>query len=135
MLDRRGDEVGLLPAITVGTLLVLYLVWGAMHDLAHGESDLTFEYAALALSVPAFAFLYRGALLRLSSKAKLAWLGGAGLVLLLLNAGAVNARLHPKYALDPMLASVFLAAGVPVLVLIGYHITRETIRRRTGPRF
>lgn len=131
---HSSDDIGLLPAIAVGTLFVFYMIWAAMHDIAHGESDTTLEYAALIVSVPAFAFLYRMALLHLAPKAKFVWLGGTGLLILLFDLGAVDAKLHPKYAPDPMLASLFLTAGVPVLGLIGYHFTRETFRRLTRPR-
>jgi hypothetical protein len=129
-----SDEIGYLPAIAVGTLFVFYLVWAAMHDIAHGESDSTLEYGALIMSVPVFAFLYRMALLHLGAKARRAWLTGTGLLVLLFNLGAMNAKLHPKYAPDPMLAALFLIAGVPVLGLIVYHLVRDAFRLRTRLR-
>lgn len=130
---RSGEsDVGFLPAIGVGTLFVFYMVWAAMHDIAHANgSKCAPEYTALAISVPAFAFLYRKALLLLTPKAKVAWLAGTGVLLVLFDLGALSAQLHPKYAKDPMLGSLFLAAGLPVLGLIGYHLVREIIRRRT----
>jgi hypothetical protein len=131
---HSSDHIGFLPAIAVGTLFVFYTIWAAMHDIAHGESDTTLECAALIVSVPAFAFLYRVALLHLAPKAKLLWLGGTGLLILLFDVAAVNAKLHPKYAPDSMLASLFLTAGVPALGLICYHVSRETFRRLNRPR-
>ena len=111
-----------------------YMIWAAMHDIAHGESDATLEYEALIFSVPAFTFLYRVALTHLAPKTKFVWLGGTGLLILPSDLGAADAKLHPKYAPDPMLASLFLSSGVPVLGLIGYHLTRETVRRLSRPR-
>ena len=128
MDNRNGGSVGFLPVIAVGTLFVFYIVWAAMHDIAHGESDCTLEYTALVISVPAFAFLYRMALVLLAPKAKAAWLGGTGLLILLFDVAAANVKLHPRYALDPMLASLFLMAGVPALGLISHHLVRETRR-------
>jgi len=120
--------------ITVGTLFVFYMIWAAMHDIAHGESDTTSEYAALIVSVPAFAFLYRKALRHLTSKAKLVWLGSTGLLILLFDLAAVVAIRQPTYAPDPMLGTVFLMAGIPVLGLILYLFARETFRCLAHPR-
>lgn len=133
MKDGHAEDVGFLPALTVGTLFVFYLVWAAGHDIAHGEADTALEYAALIGSVPAFAWLYRTALLRLSPRAKAGWLGGTGLLLTLFNSAAIQSALHPKYAADSMLAYLLLTAGLPVLGLIGYHLVREAARLRTHP--
>ena len=129
----RMDHDDWLPAIAFGTLILFYLVWAALHDIAHGDEG-TVESIVLAISVPAFALLYRQALRVLTSKAKVAWLIGTGLLISLFNAGAVSSMLHPKYAKDPMLASAFLAAGLPVLGLIGYHLVREALHRRVRTR-
>lgn len=136
-MDGHGHGgVGSLLAIAVATLLVFYFVWAAMHDIAHGESDSTFEYTILVISIPAFAFLYRLAFRLLMPKAKAVWLGCTGLLILLFDAAAVNVKLRPeaKYAADPMLATLFLIAGLPVLALLGYHFFREVfaLRTRTG---
>ena len=129
------DDVGFLPSIAFGTLVVFYLVWAAMHDIAHADEgvDYTLEYMLLAMSIPAFAFLYRQALRVLKSKSRVAWLIGTGLLITLFNVGSVGSMLHPKYAKDPMLASAFLTAGVPVLGVIGYHLVRERLHRRVQP--
>ncbi len=127
--NDKGD-VGLLPIFGVGTLFLFYLVWAAAHDIAHGESDLTLEYFLLVLSIPAFALLYRMAFVVLAPKARTVWLGGTGLLLLLFDLGALNAKLHPKYAPDPFLASLFLMAGIPALGLIGYHLAHEAFCKR-----
>ena len=133
-MDRRfRNDIGFLPVIAVGTLFVFYVVWAAMHDIAQGEIDATLEYAALIVSLPVFAFLYRMALLYLLPKARVVWLGGTGLLIFLFGLAAMNVRLHPKHAQDSMVASLFLMAGVPVLGLIGYHLARETLRLRTRP--
>jgi hypothetical protein len=128
---RKDNDIGFLPALAAGTLFVFYLVWAALHDIAQGESDSTLEFAVLIVSLPALAFLYRMALLHLTPKAKIAWLGGAGLVVLLFDLGAVRSALYPRYAADPMIGSFFLMAGVPVLGLIVYHFAREISRRRS----
>jgi hypothetical protein len=120
-MDR--DDIGFLPAVTLGTLILLYLVWAAMHDIAHGDEG-TFEWTALAICAVAFAGLYRQAVRVLTDKAKVAWLLGTGLLLSLFSAGAVNSMLHPKYVKDPMLARTFLSVGLPALGLIGYHLVR-----------
>jgi hypothetical protein len=134
MDGHDNSDVGVLMVIAIGTLFVFYLVWAAMHDIAHGESDCTLEYAVLVISIPAFAFLYRTALLHLAPRAKAAWLGGTGLLILLFDLAALSAKLHPKYAPDRMLASLFLTAGVPVFGLISYHLVRETLRLRARLR-
>jgi hypothetical protein len=126
MDDDSGE--GLLVFLSVGTLLVLYLVWAAFHDIAHGERDLTAEYTVLVLCVIAFAFLYRLTMSRLPVKARMVWLTGTGLLVLLFDVGAVNACLRPKYALDPLLGAIFLIAGVPVLGVIGRALAMD-IRR------
>ncbi|MCL4401984.1 MAG: hypothetical protein M1436_04875 [Acidobacteria bacterium] len=106
------------------------MIWAAMHDIVHGERDCTLEYAVLILCVPAFAVLYGMALRFLAPKAKLAWLGGTAVLVLLFNLAALNARLHPKYAPDAALSSLFLTAGLPVLGLICCHLVREALRLR-----
>src|ERR1051326_3178194 len=98
---RMDRNAGFLPWIALGTLAIFYLAWAAMHDIAHGESDLTLEYVVLAASVPAFGLLYRGAMVLLPGKAQRAWLAGTAVLFLLLDLAALNATLHPKYLLDP----------------------------------
>ena len=126
-MDR--NHVGFLPAITSGTLLLFYLVWAAMHDIAHGDEG-TIEWSVLAICALAFAGLYRQALSVLTSKAKVAWLIGTGLLFSLFSAAAAAAILRPKYDKDPMLAATFLTIGLPVLALIGYHLVREALPTR-----
>ena len=48
-MDERHStgDIGLLPAVALGTLFVFYMVWAAMHGIAHGESETTLEYAVL----------------------------------------------------------------------------------------
>jgi hypothetical protein len=124
------DDVGILLAIAAGTLVVFYVIWAAMHDIAHGAVDPTFEYAALALSVLAFAFLYRKALLILTPKFKVGWLTGVGLLMILFDVGALSANLRPKYPKDPILGALFLTASLPVLGLIIYHLLGEARHQR-----
>jgi peptidoglycan/LPS O-acetylase OafA/YrhL len=126
-MDR--SHVGFLPAMMSGTLLLFYLVWAAMHDIAHGDKG-TLEWTVLAICALAFAGLYRQALRHLRSKAKVAWLIGTGLLFSLFSAGAAAAMLRPKYDKDPMLATTFLTIGLPVLGLIGYHLVREAQQTR-----
>jgi len=130
MDDQQSRNSGWLPALSAGTLLVFYLSWAAGHDIAHGESDPSLEYTVLGLVIPAFAFLYRAAL-HLPARARAVWLGGTGLLVLLFDVAAIHVRLHPKYAPDPLMASAFLAAGVPALGFIAYDLCRA-LRVRTG---
>ncbi|WP_321472170.1 hypothetical protein [uncultured Paludibaculum sp.] len=123
-MDR--DHMGLLPAIAFGTLILFYFVWAAMHDIAHGDEG-TLEWTVLAICVPAFIGLYWQALRSLSSKARMTWLAGTGILFGLFCTAAVASMLHPKYAKDPMLAATFLAVGLPVLGLISYHLYREVM--------
>jgi hypothetical protein len=50
------DDIGLLPAFTIATLFVFYLVWAAMHDIAHANEFLSLRRTtgARAHSSPAF---------------------------------------------------------------------------------
>lgn len=123
------DDIGLLPAISFGTLILFYFVWAAMHDIAHGDEG-TLEWTVLAICAVAFAGLYRQALRFLTPKAKVAWLIGTGLLLVLYSAGAISSMLHPKYVKDPMLARTFLMVGSPALALISYHLVREALHSR-----
>lgn len=125
---NRNDVSWLVP-ITLGTLILFYLVWAAMHDIAHGDQG-TLEWTFLALSLPAFALLYRQALRLLPSKAKAVWLTVTGIVISLFVVGSGNSLLQPKYPKDPMLATVFLAAGLPALGLITYHLIRSSFQKR-----
>ena len=134
MEGGSSDDWGLLPALSVGTAFVFYVIWAAMVDIAHEESGTTFEWVALVLSVPTFAFLYRIALSRLTRTERSLWLTGTALLLALFSMGGINIILHPKYALDQKLALLFLAAGTPVLGLIGYHLFTNMFGRRDDRR-
>ncbi len=125
---HQRDAVFLAP-ISLGTLVVFFLAGAATHDIAHGDND-SLEWSVLVASVPLFAFLYATALRVLPSRAKMIWLGCTGLLFALFDFAAIHTTLRPKYPADPMLASLFLAAGVPVLALIAYHLVRETGRPR-----
>ena len=126
------DDVGLLPFFAFATLILLYFVWACMHDIAHGDEG-TAEWTVLAICAMAFVLVFWAALRFLGPAAKVAWLIGAGLLIGLFSAGAVSSMFHPKYAKDPMLASTFLAAGLPALGLIGYQLVREARHRRASP--
>ncbi len=115
-----------MPLITFGTLALFYFVWAAMHDIAHGDEG-TLEWTVLVLCAVVFPVLYWFAVRTLAAKARLAWLIGTGLLISLFTAGAVAAVMRPKYPKDPMLGAAFLAEGLPLLGLIGYHLVREVI--------
>lgn len=119
------EDVGFLPAVSLATLFLFYIVWAALHDIAHEGKGYTLEYAALAISIPAFVILYRQALRVLTRRARLAWLAATSLLLALYSLGALNAAFHPKYPLDPTLGSAFLAAGLPALALLACRLVRE----------
>ncbi len=108
-----------LPIFSVATLLVFYLIAAAMHDIAHGESDLTFEYCALVVCAVALTLLYRAAL-KLPERQRSLWLAGTGLLVLLFVSGAVNVFLRPvpMYRADPALAAGVLLTGIPLLISI-----------------
>ena len=130
-MDR--EDAGFLPAVTFGTLILFYFVWAAMHDIAHGDEG-TVEWTVLAICALAFAGLYWQAVRVLTSKAKVAWLIGTGLLLSLFSAGALHSMLQPKYVKDRMLATTFLIVGLPALGLIGYHLVREALDSRVQRR-
>lgn len=53
MQPNSGSRRATAPGLTVVALLTfvaLYLIWAAFHDIAHGEADLTTEYACLGIS-------------------------------------------------------------------------------------
>ncbi|MBI4904102.1 MAG: hypothetical protein HY820_10735 [Acidobacteria bacterium] len=124
---ERRNSFGCLPATAIGTLVLFYLTWAAMHDIAR-ESDTTLEYLVLLLIPPAFALLYHLALRHLTRRGKLAWLASTALLMLLFTAAAIQSALHPKYPADPTLAAMFLTAAVPALSLIAYHLIKLTSR-------
>ncbi len=115
-----------MPLVTVGTLAIFFLIWAAMHDISHNESDTALEWAVLLFVIPAFVLLYRAANRCLPAKPRFLWLRGTAGLLLLFNLGAVRAMLHPKYAADPTLGLLFLMAGVPALGFIGYRLTQKS---------
>lgn len=112
-----------------GTAVIFYIIWAAMHDIAHQETNTTFEWTALVLTVPAFVLVYSLAVSRLNPRALRAWLAGTTLLTGLFAIGAIDAILNPKYPPDPQLGVIFLIAAVPVLVLLGYHLVTKTQRR------
>ena len=122
-------ETGALALFAFGTLVLFFFVWGSLHDLAHGDEG-TLEWTVLAICAWAFPVLYGLAVRVLAVQAKVAWLAGTAFLVSLFSAGAVGQLLHPKYPRDPMLAKTFLAAGIPALGIIGYHLLREALRRR-----
>lgn len=133
LVNRSSSDIGFLPAMTVGTLVVFYLAWAAMHDIAHAESDVSFEYMVLIACVPALTFLCRLGLQLLSRKEKVIWLGGLGVLVSLFSTAAVSAIVRPKYTADPMLGVMFLAGGLPLLGFTIFHLTRE-VRRMAAMR-
>jgi hypothetical protein len=126
-MDR--SHITLLPAMLTGAMVLFYFVWAAMHDIAHGDEG-TIEWIGLAVCALAFAGLYRLALRHLSPKAKLIWFITMGLLFSLFSVAAAAAIARPKYDKDPLLATTFLIAAVPVLGLIGYHLMREALQAR-----
>jgi hypothetical protein len=129
----ENDE-GLLPLIAFFpllffTLILFYLVWAAMHDLAHGDEG-ALEWSVLAVCALAFPFLYWLVLRILTGTARLVWLIGTGVLVALFSIGAISSMLHPKYAKDPMLGATFLTAALPALGAIAYHFLRELQNRR-----
>jgi hypothetical protein len=123
------DDIVLLSLIAVippmfFTVILFYLVWAAMHDLAHGDEG-TLEWSVLAVYAMAFPALYWLVLRILTRIARMAWLIGAGLLFALFSVGAASSLLHPKYPKDPMLGMTFLLAAAPALGMIGYHFLRE----------
>lgn len=126
----RNDRAGSLLAIAAGTLLIFFLVWAAMHDIAHAnELNYSLEYVVLLFCPFAFGALYAMGLRVLRHGARVTWLTGTALLLALYNLGAASALLRPKYPLDPILGTAFLIAGVPLLALTGYHLLRGEPRQ------
>lgn len=110
--------MSLLPAISLGTLMVFGVVWAALHDIAHGELDTRLEWSVLALTVPAFVLIRRAASKSLRPGEWTIWRVGTGLLVLLFDLGALSALLRPKFVADPVAGAVFLAASVPAFVLL-----------------
>jgi hypothetical protein len=125
-------DLAILPLIAFFDLILFFLIWAAMHDIAHGDEG-TFEWTVLAICAIAFPLSFWLAIRALTRTPKMAWLIGVGLLVALFSIGAVNSILHPKYPKDPMLGMTFLGAGVPTLGMIGYHLLREA-RHRTPRR-
>jgi hypothetical protein len=118
--------------LAVAALFVLFLVWGALHDISHAnETDYSLEYAVLILSVPALALIHREAARFLPPGVKVAWLAATLGVLVLFDMAALSARLHPKYGNDYAVGSTFLAVTLPLLVLLCYCLVRA-IQTRKG---
>lgn len=126
-MKSNASDVGYLPAISVGTLIVFALSWAAMHDIARGDGGL--EYGVLGGSLAGLALLYRYGMRWLERKERLWWLRGTGVVVLLFNAAAVAAMARPKYTADGTIGAVWLCAGVPALVVIGYQLVAGAKRR------
>jgi hypothetical protein len=56
LADRQTSAPRLL-ALALVTVVALYLVWAAFHDITHGEADLTAEYAFLCACAAWFAYV------------------------------------------------------------------------------
>jgi len=109
-----------------GTLTIFYVFWTAMHTIARGASDLTAERAALVAASISLVLLYRQALRHLALRERILWLGGNGLMVLLFDLVALNARLHPVNRNDSAIASFVLFAGLPLLALFCRRLYRLT---------
>ncbi len=59
----------------LGTLILFWLVWACLHDIAHGDEGII-GWTVLPGCVVAFAWLCRQALRHLTGPAKTAWLAG-----------------------------------------------------------
>ena len=124
----RTEDAGLLAAFAAATLAVFFIIWAALHDIARGDAGI--EYIALAAGAVAFGLLYRAAVRHLDRKTRLAWLLGTGLLILLFDVAAVSSRMNPKYPLDALVASWFLAVGLPALAAVVVHAARLFVQRR-----
>jgi hypothetical protein len=110
----------------LSTLFVFFLVFAALHDISRADqTSYIAEYAALVISGAAFAFIYRKACQVLTFKSKLVWLALTGVLILLFDLAALEARLHPKYPNDWVVGSAFLAVTLPLLGLLGYQLIRH----------
>ncbi len=109
------DFVVKLTLFAAATLAVFYFSWAAMHDIAHGESDPTFEYTALGVALFVVALLCLGAELWLPARLRALWLAVTGLLVLLYDVAAINAVRQPKYPSDPALGTGVLLTGIPLL--------------------
>lgn len=125
-------QSALFLASASGALLVFFVVWAALHDLAHGDEG-TVEGIFLAISAAAFALLYRFALRSLAYRARMVWLMGVAGIAAFFNVAAVSAILRPMFPRDPLLGACVLAAGVSLCAMIGIRLFRET-RRRANAR-
>ncbi len=119
-----------LTLLRAAAILTWALVWAALHDISRSAaSDLTLEYAVLAISVPVFALVYGLAFRMLDSRGKTAWLGVTLGVLIVFDLSAASARFRPQYPNDFAVGSAFLAASLPVLAILSYRLLRMTQRQ------
>jgi hypothetical protein len=95
-MDNHADGAPLLPFFIFGTLVLFFFIWGAMHDIAHGDEG-TAEWTVLAFCAIAFPIFYRAATRTLPGKMRIGWLTGTGVLIALFSVGAVASILRPKY--------------------------------------
>jgi hypothetical protein len=129
-----GSGWGWILPVGIGTLILYFLVWAALHDIARQESGSTLEWIVLAMCVPAFALVYRVALSRLVPGERTLWLLGVTVLTALASLGAGSSLLRPKYPGDPLAATVFLAAGAPLLAVLVGRLLVDSRQRRNAPR-
>ena len=129
-MKTHSSDIGYLPAISVGTLGVFFLIWAAMHDIARSHGPAPVEFALLACCPPALALLARSAMRCLRPKERLLWLGATALLLTLFHMAAIAAVLQPKYARDTAAGAGWLCAGLPALAWIGHRLWRESAATR-----
>ena len=115
-----------LTIFSAASLTIFFVFWTAMQDMARGESDLMAERAALIAAAISLVPLYRQALRHLALRERIWWLGGTGLMVLLFDLAALNARLHPVNRNDSEIASFVLFAGLPLLALFCRRLFRLT---------
>jgi hypothetical protein len=120
-----GHDESALPAIALSTLAIFYVIGGAMHDIVRGDAGML-VWMFLAFGALVFCILYRLALRSLNTKERIFWLAGTVLLLLLCGLTPINSLIRPKYAEDPKLAATFLAAGLPVAMMLIHRLVRET---------
>lgn len=120
---------GRAPAAILCSLLLLYLVWAALHDICRAdETDYTLEYSVLALAVFALAFIHRWVFRSLTDKGKLVWLSAAAAIVLLFDLAAISATFRPKYPNDAAVGTAFLAISLPLLGFVCYRTVRVASR-------
>lgn len=114
----------LIPSV-IGALVLAFLVFAALHDIAWGRQESYWvEFAFLAVSLPGAVMLHRLAVRHLSPRQRPLWLLLAGGLVLLFKIAVVRACIQPLHLYDAETGLGFLIAGMPLLAAVVWRAAR-----------